>query len=92
MKVQLKVSGPIPRGETTRSITYFVVDRSTGAIAGNLTLPDAATFANAFAMTVDVPRVASTYDVGTFNEAGEFVSANFDLTMPEAPKGAYGAD
>lgn len=92
MKAQLKVSGAIPHGETTGNITYFVVDRSTGSIAGNLTLPNASKVASSFAMAVDVPRVADTYDVGTFSEAGEFVSAKFDLTMPQAPKGAYGAD
>jgi hypothetical protein len=88
MTAEIRVSGAIAPGATTRTITYYVVDRASGSVVGNLLLPDAATFANRFDMKVTVPRVADTYDVGTFDDAGEFVSANFALSIPGAIGGS----
>ena len=87
---EITVSGSIPQGPTTRSVTYFVVDTARNAIAGNLTLPDAADFARSFQMNVRVVELSENYDVGTFADDGEFVSAGFKVEAPQPSAGAIG--
>jgi hypothetical protein len=90
MAHEITVSGRIPKGPTTGTITYFVVDKSKRAIVGNITLPNASTQSSAFRITVKVPSLSDSYDVGVFNAAGNFVSAGFTVEVPEPPRGAVG--
>jgi hypothetical protein len=88
--VEITISGQIKNGPTTRNVTYFVLDKSSNAVVGNITLPDASTFANAFRLQVAVPRLSEIFGVGTFDETGNFVSAGFQIEVPEPPTGAVG--
>jgi hypothetical protein len=88
----ITVSGTIAAGPTTRSITYFVVDRTRDAIIGNITLPNASTFANAFRLDVNIPNNSDSVDVGLFDDGGKFVSAGFTIEGGTRPAGAVGPE
>ena len=87
---EITISGKVESGPTTRNITYFVLDRSRDAVVGNITLPDAATFANAFRLNVSVPDAWGSLDVGLFDDTGKFASAGFQVEVPKQPTGAVG--
>lgn len=87
--IEIKVSGHIKKGPTTGTVTYFVLDKSNNAIVGNIVLPDASSQVNTFKIPVKVPSLSS-FDVGTYDEAGRFVSAGFMIETPTTPAGAVG--
>ena len=87
--IEIKVSGNIKKGPTTGSVTYFVLDKSNNAIVGNIVLPDASSQVNNFKIPVRVPSLSS-FDVGTYDDAGRFVSAGFTIETPPVPTGAVG--
>ncbi len=91
LAIEITISGSIPSGPTTRNITYFVLDTSRNAVVGNITLPDASTFAAAFRLNISVPQPSERFDVGHFDNAGTFVSAGFRIEVPKSPSGAVGA-
>lgn len=86
------MSGTIPSGPTTRNVTYFVIDKARNAVVGNITLPDASTFANSFKLNVKVPQLSDQFDVGTMSDDGEFTSAGFTVETPDTPTGAVGQE
>ncbi len=88
--VYLTVSGRIPDGPTTGNVTYFVVDKSRNAIVGSITLPNASKVSHAFRLNVRVASLSDSYDVGLFDEAGEFASAGFTVEAPKPLEGAVG--
>jgi hypothetical protein len=88
--IEIKVSGPIKTGPTTGTVTYFVLDKSNKAIVGNIVLPDASPQVNSFRIPVSVPSLSS-FDVGTYDDAGRFVSAGFKIETPTLPTGAVGS-
>ena len=71
------VSGNIPKGETTRNITYFVVDKNTKAILSETVLPEVSDRLDAVRVLLRVQRVSGDYDIGTFASSGEFRPAGF---------------
>ncbi|WP_076859629.1 hypothetical protein [Bradyrhizobium mercantei] len=84
---EILVSGTLPRGQTTQNVTYFIVDRNTKAIVSQVTLPDASNQFNAVEIRLKVARVSGAYDIGTFEQNGEFTPAEFlsvrsDLDTP----------
>lgn len=87
--IEIKVSGRIKKGPTTHNITYFVLDKSNNAIVGSFMLPDASSQVNLFKIPVKVPTLSS-FDVGTYDETGRFVSAGFTIETPSMPTGAIG--
>src|SRR5689334_17883954 len=87
--IEITVSGPIKKGTTTGTITYFILDKSDNAVVGNIILPDASLQVNSFRMPVRVSRL-SNFDVGTYDNAGRFISAGFSVETPTIPTGAVG--
>jgi hypothetical protein len=87
--MEIKVSGHIKKGPTTGNVTYFVLDKSNNTVVGNVMLPDASTQVNRFRIAVNVPS-SSSFDVGTYDDAGRFVSAGFTIETPTLPTGAVG--
>lgn len=87
---QLTVSGNIPEGPTTSTVTYFVMDREKNAVVGNILLPNASESIRRFRLLVSVPRFSDSFDVGVFDTGGAFVSAGFTIEAPQAPRGAVG--
>ena len=87
---EIIVSGQIPEGPTTANVTYFVMDKSRNVIVGNINLPNASTFANAFRLNVQVPNTSESFDVGTFDDSGGFTSAGFLVEGGQRPTGAVG--
>jgi hypothetical protein len=88
LAVQITISGEIQQGPTTRNVAYFVLDEARNAVVGNITLPDASTFAKSFRLQVTVPQLSESFAVGLFDEKGTFVSAGFQIEAP--PHSAVG--
>lgn len=87
---QLTVSGAIPGGPTTNTVTYFVMDRAKNTVVGNIMLPNASENIRRFRLVVPAPSFSDSFDVGVFDNAGNFVSAGFTIEAPQAPRGAVG--
>lgn len=84
---EILVTGNLPRGETTRNVTYSVVDKSTKAILSQVILPEMSDRLHAVRMLLKVQRSSSGYEIGTFQSNGEFKPAEFlavrsDLETP----------
>jgi hypothetical protein len=91
---EIVVSGSLPRGETTQTVTFFIVDRATKTIVSQVNLPDASNSFNAVEMRLKVGRYASAYDIGTFDANGEFklcqfisVRSSLNPLQPGGPSG-----
>ena len=91
---ELVVTGRLPEGETTKSITYFILDTSRNTIVGQVILPDAARRNISVSVTVKVPTSLGPFAIGAFDEQGNFVPAAFlSVNGPaggQAPGGAVG--
>jgi TPR repeat protein len=74
---EVTVIGTLPSGDTTSSVTYFIVDRLKNAIVGQAVLPNDSNMINAVSMAVRVPSAGGPYDIGTFDDAGNFQAAGF---------------
>jgi hypothetical protein len=86
---EVSVTGTLPQGETTRDVTYFIVD-STNTVVGHVVLPDAAPKFNSISMTVKVPNASTSLAIGTF-EADGFHPTTFlrvDTGNNRGPRGA----
>jgi hypothetical protein len=86
---KITVSGPIADGETTSQVSYFVVEKATGAVLGRFVLPSASLAMHSFRLQVDVAALVDAYDAGVFGPDGLFRSSNFTVEAP--PHGAIGA-
>jgi len=74
---EIIVSGALPRGETTKNVTHWIVDRDTNAIVSQVVLPDRSNHFNNVEMRLKVARPSSGYSVGTFQSDGQFKAADF---------------
>ncbi|MGY3483165.1 hypothetical protein ACVW1C_001048 [Bradyrhizobium sp. USDA 4011] len=91
--VNVLVTGNLPKGETTRKVTYLVVDRNTKAMLSEIFLPDASNRFDSVSMLLKVRQCSGGYDIGTFAEDGEFTPAGFlSVGIPQAspPAGPSG--
>jgi hypothetical protein len=91
--VNIAVTGNVPKGETTRSGTYFIVDKKSIAVLSQVVLPEVSNRFDAVRMLLKVQRASGVYDIGTFGENGEFKPAGFfsvqlsDASPPIGPSG-----
>lgn len=90
--IEITVSGRVPEasGSPAGSTTYFVVDKAKNAIVGNITLPNAPTFAHTFRLSVRVASLSGEFDVGLFDDSGTFVPAGFTVEVPTGAVGPRG--
>ncbi len=75
--MEVVVTGQIPEGDTTTSMTYFILDEARNAIVGQVVLPNGARRINGVAMTVKIPFSAGPFVIGVFDPSGNFVPAGF---------------
>jgi hypothetical protein len=92
--VEVTVTGTLPSGNTTGTVTYFIIDKSSNTIVGQVMLPDAAKQNNSVAITVKVPSSTGSFAVGTFGDEGNFQPSGFlRVNAPppdQRPSGAVG--
>jgi hypothetical protein len=92
--VEITVTGTLPSGNTTGTVTYFIVDTTTNTLVGQVLLPDAANQNNSVAITVKVPGTNGSFAVGTFSDDGNFQPSSFlRVNAPppgQRPTGAVG--
>ncbi len=74
---EIIVSGTLPKGETTQSVTYWVVDRDTNAIVSQVVLPDRSNQFSRVEMRLKIARLSSALQIGTFEADGAFKPAEF---------------
>ena len=70
------VTGALPNGDTTRTVTYFIVDTASKSIVGTVALPDAVKRKTSVSLTLKVPNASASLAIGTFDEDG-FHPSNF---------------
>jgi hypothetical protein len=91
---EVTVIGTLPSGDTTSSVTYFIIDRAKNAIVGQVVLPNASKQINSVSMAVKVPSAGGPHDIGTFDDAGNFHACGFLRVVGavggERPTGAVG--
>lgn len=91
MSTELLVTGRLPEGVSTKSISYFILDTARSAIVGQVMLPDVALQKMSVSLTVRVPPSAGPFAIGTFDAAGTFVPAAFlSVNAAAAPGGGGG--
>jgi hypothetical protein len=91
---EITVTGTLPTGNTTGTVTHFIIDKATGTIVSQIILPDAAKQFNSVAIAVKVPSATASYAVGTFDSNGDFQPSSFlSVSSPaghQRPSGAVG--
>lgn len=85
------VMGTLPNGPTTGIVTYFIIDKTTGTIVGEIKLPDAAKQGNSVSRIIRVPIAADAYAIGIFIDGGDFQESSFlSVRRAPGPTGASG--
>jgi hypothetical protein len=92
--VQIMVTGNLPIGSTTGTLTYFIIDKATRTIVSQVVLPDAVSQNHSVALTLTVPSAAASYAIGTFDTDGKFQPSSFlNVSTPaedRTPRGVVG--
>jgi collagen type VII alpha len=92
LAMELKVSGTLPTGPTTSTVTYYIVNQDLQQIVGQVLLPDASDVFKGVDMAVRVPPGTGPYAIGTFDKDGKFQPVEFlKVTGPGASGPATGA-
>jgi hypothetical protein len=73
---EITITGTLPEGKTTATVTYFIADMATNTIVGTVALPDAVERKTSVSMTVKVPKPSASLAIGTF-EDGVFHPSSF---------------
>src|SRR5690242_4665174 len=71
----INITGTLPTGDTTKTVTYFITDAAAN-IVGQVVLPDAVKNYNSVSVNLTVPKPSSSYAIGTFDNDG-FHPADF---------------
>jgi hypothetical protein len=88
---EITIVGTLPNGNTTGTVTYFVIDTAKNSIVSQVVLPDAAKQNNSVSLILKVPTAAASFAVGTFDSDGNFRPASFlRVVSPSVPSGAVG--
>lgn len=88
------VKGFLPVGDTTATVTHFIVDTQRNTVVGQVALPNAVAKRTAVSLTVKVPADSGAYAIGSFDENGAFRASSFLSVHPQVgdrlPSGAVG--
>jgi hypothetical protein len=95
MALEVTVTGTLPSGNPTKTVTHFVIDNTRKAIVGQVALPDAAKQITSVSLTVKVPSLSASFAIGTFDDAGNFQPSTFlqvnnPATDNQRATGAFG--
>jgi hypothetical protein len=71
------LTGALPKGEMTQTVTYVVVDRDTKEVVSETRLPNASDRLTGVRMLLPVKRECPAYEVGTLTPSGEFRAIDF---------------
>jgi hypothetical protein len=77
--VYMVVSGDVPRDDTQENVMYSVVRASDQRVVNTFPLPGRAGIPK-FSISITVPSDSDVYEVGTFDDAGNFAPSNFRLS------------
>jgi hypothetical protein len=86
---EITITGTLPKGDTTRTDTYFITDSNT--IVGQVVLPDAVKKYNSVLVTLKVPNASRSYAIGTIDDDGFHASTFLSVRNPtgnQRPSGA----
>lgn len=92
----ITITGTLPTGNTTGTVTYFIIDTTSKTIVGQVMLPDAVNHNNSVSVTVKVPNATAPYEIGTFDGGGFHASSFLSVRNPTSsaaskpPSGAVG--
>jgi hypothetical protein len=89
----ITIEGSLPKGDTTRTVTHFIIERTRKTIVGQVVLPDAVQQHNLVSVSLKVPNASASYAVGTFDNDGFHASSFLSVSNPtsnQRPSGAVG--
>jgi hypothetical protein len=89
---EVTVTGTLPTGNPTETVTHFIIDTSKKAIVSQVVLPNAVQQNNSVSMTVRVPGTAAgPYAIGAFDADGNFQPSSFlNVTGPTGARAPAG--
>ena len=79
---EITVTGALPQGETTSSVTFFVIDTTTNTVVGQVALPNAVKRFTSVSIPIKVPTASASYAIGTFDENGFQASSFLSVRNP----------
>jgi hypothetical protein len=82
----ITITGTLPNGNTTGTVTYFVIDTSTKTIVGQVVLPDAVKQNNSVSLTLKVPKASASYAIGSFDNDGFQASSFLRVQNPTSDR------
>jgi hypothetical protein len=89
----ITIEGTLPKGDTTRTVTHLILERTSNTLVGQVVLPDAVQQNNLVSVRLKVPDVNKSYVIGTF-DGDEFHESSFlsirNPTSNRRPGGAVG--
>ena len=88
-EVYMVVSGDVPRDDTQENVMYSVVRASDRRVVNTFPLPGHAGIPK-FSISITVPSDYEVYEVGTFDDAGNFTPSNFRLAKTSLVNAAAG--
>jgi hypothetical protein len=92
MASEITITGTLPKGNTTRNVTYYLVDASRNTIVNQVVLPDAVDQNNLVSLAVTVPSATASYAIGTFDDGGRFLASTFlSVNKPASDQRTTGA-
>lgn len=87
---EITVTGVLPKGNTTKNVTYFIVDAN-NTIVGQILLPDASEKYNSVSIALKVSSASAPYSIGTFDDRGFHPSNFLSVRNPVSNQGPRGA-
>ena len=72
---EITVTGALPQGETTSTVTFFVLDTTNNTVVAQILLPNAVKQNTSVSLAVKVASASASYAIGTFEENGFQVSS-----------------
>src|SRR3954452_1578171 len=88
---EITVTGVLPKGDTTGTVTYFVVDTANNIVVGQVVLPNAIKTDMSVKLPVKVPNASASYAIGTFDDKGFTPSSFLSVRNPTSDQPSIAA-
>jgi hypothetical protein len=89
-EVYMVVSGDVPRDDTQENVMYSVIRSNDRRVVNTFSLPGRSNIPK-FSISITIPSDSDVYEVGTFDDAGNFTPFNFRLAKTSLISVAAGA-
>jgi len=88
---EITVTGALPKGDTTGTVTYFIVNTANNTVVGQIVLPNATKNDMSVAVPVKVSSARASYAIGTFDDKGFTPSSFLSVRNPTSDEPSIAA-